>query len=160
MKQFVIAVGLVFILATGALASDPTGIYARVDKVVLEPSDAKPERVQIWGTFALAKPRSGDDYEKPVKGYLYYSLAAGKEEQCRKEWADLKKIAGKDQCVAFGTRYAKHGTVRKADQKPKDPDSYVVGRGVVKIDASNPQAQALKEKAAANSQAPKDKATP
>ncbi len=146
MKPVVLASGLVLILATGALASDPTGVYARVDKVVLEPNDAKPERVQIWGTFALAKPRSGDDYNKPVKGYLYYSLVPGKEDMCRKEWADLKKVAGKDQCVAFGTRYAKLGTVRKADQKPKDPDPYVLGRGVVKVNASNPQAQALKDK--------------
>ena len=146
MKQVVIALGLVLVLATGARASDPTGIYARIDKVVLEPNDAKPERVQVWGTFALAKAGSRDDYDKPVKGYLYYSLAPGKEDTCRKEWADLKKVAGKDQCVAFGTRSAKQGTVRKADQKAKDPDPYILGRGVVKVDASNPLAQALKEK--------------
>lgn len=148
MKQVVIALGLVLVLAPGALASDPTGVYARIDKIVLEPNDAKPERVQIWGTFALAKPRPGDEYGKPVKGYLYYSLVPGKEDTCRKEWADLKKVAGKDQCVAFGTRYAKLGTVRKADQKPKDPNPYVLGRGVVKVNASNPQARALKDKVA------------
>jgi hypothetical protein len=142
----VVGLSLVLVLAAGARASDPTGIYARIDKVILEPNDDKPARIQIWGTFALAKLRSGDDYEQPVKGYLYYSLAQGKEDMCRKEWADLKKVAGKDQCVAFATRYAKLGTVRKADQKPKDPDPYVLGRGVVKVDVSNPQAKALKEK--------------
>ena len=146
MKQVIFALGLVFVLAANAWASDPTGIYARIDKVVLEPNDEKPERIQIWGTVALAKVRSVDDYVQPVKGYLYYSLVPGKEDTCRKEWADLKKVAGKDQCVAFATRYGKLGTVRKADQKPKDPDPYVLGRGVVKVDAANPQAKALKEK--------------
>jgi hypothetical protein len=146
MKQVVVGLGLVLVLAGGARASDPNGIYGRIDKVVLEPNDAKPERIQIWGTFAFAKVRSVDDYDKPVKGYLYYALVPGKEDQCRNEWADLKKMAGKDQCVAFASRYAKLGTLRAADQKPKDPDAYVLGRGVVKINASHPQAQALKEK--------------
>jgi hypothetical protein len=147
MKQVILGLGLVLVLGGSAQASDPTGIYARIDKVVLEPNDEKPERIQIWGTLALAKVRSGgDEYDKPVKGYLYYALVPGKEDQCRKEWADLKKVAGKDQCVAFGSRYAKLGTVRKADQKPRDADPYVLARGVVKVDAANPQAQALKEK--------------
>jgi hypothetical protein len=147
MKTVVVGLGLVLVLAANARASDPTGIYARIDKVMLEPNDEKPERIQIWGTFALAKVKTGipDDYDKPVKGYLYYSLVPGKEDQCRKEWADLKKVADKDQCVAFGNRYGKLGTVRKADQKPKDPDPYVLARGVVKVNASNPQAKALKE---------------
>jgi hypothetical protein len=146
MKQVVWGLGLVLILAGGARASDPTGIYARIDKVVLEPNDEKPERIQIWGTFAVAKGGTTDDYERPVKGYLYYSLVPGKEDKCRNEWADLKKVAGQDQCVAFASRYAKQGTIRKADQKPKDPDPYALGRGVVKVNASHPQAQALKEK--------------
>src|SRR5260370_1324626 len=135
MKRVVWSLGLALVLAGSAQASDPMGIYARIDKVVLEPNDEKPERIQIWGTFALAKPRSGgDEYQTPVKGYLYYSLTQGKEDQCRKEWTDLKKVAGKDQCVAFGNRYAKPlGTVRKADQKPKDPEAYFVSRDVVKV---------------------------
>ena len=147
MKRVALGLGLALLLATGARASDPTGIYARIDKVVLEPNDAKPERIQVWGRFALAKEKHGDDYEAPVKGYLYYSLTKGKEDQCRKEWSDLKKVAGMDQCVAFGSRYAKNlGTVRKAEQSPKDPDAYVVSRGIVKVDASDPQAKALKSK--------------
>ncbi|HWN99480.1 MAG TPA: hypothetical protein VNS63_09445, partial [Blastocatellia bacterium] len=34
--------------------SDWTGVYARVDKVVFEPNAGAPERIQIWGAFALA----------------------------------------------------------------------------------------------------------
>jgi hypothetical protein len=146
MKKLVVGLGLVLVLAPSVRASDPVGIYARIDKVVLEPNAEKPERIQVWGTFALAKEKSGDDYQAPVKGYLYYTLVQGKEDKCRKEWADLKKVAGTDQCVGFGGRYAKKGTVRPADQKPKDPDPYALGLGVVKVNASNPQAKALKAK--------------
>ena len=149
MKQLLLGVGLALVLAGGARASDPTGIYARIEKVIFEPNDTKPERVQVWGTFALAAKRAvtGDEYQPPVKGYLYYSLVPGKEDKCRNEWTDLKKVAGKDQCVGFGGRYGQLGTVRKPDQKPKDPDAYPLARGVEKVDATNPQAKALKDKA-------------
>src|SRR6516162_10089380 len=121
MKTFVWVMSAVLFLAAAgtASASDPTGIYARIDKVVLEPSAEAPERIQVWGTFALAEGRGGDSYSKPVRGYLYYSLVKGKEDMCRKEWADLNKVAGKDQCVAFGSRYRPGGTLHKADTKAK-----------------------------------------
>jgi len=32
-----------------ARASDPTGGFALVEKIVFEPSEAAPERVKIWG---------------------------------------------------------------------------------------------------------------
>jgi len=41
------------------LASDPVGVYCLVDKVVLEPNETSPERIQISGTFSLWEP--GDD---------------------------------------------------------------------------------------------------
>jgi hypothetical protein len=145
MKTFVWVMSAVLFLAAAgtASASDPTGIYARIDKVVLEPSAEAPERVQVWGTFALAEGRGGDTYSKPVRGYLYYSLVKGKEDMCRKEWADLGKVAGKDQCVSFGSRYRPLGTVHKADTKPKNPDPFPLATGVVKVNASHPQAKAL-----------------
>src|ERR1043165_3395435 len=31
-------------------ASDPVGVYAVIDKVVLEPGETSPQRIQIWGT--------------------------------------------------------------------------------------------------------------
>jgi hypothetical protein len=36
------------------LASGPIGVYALIDKVVFEPNDTAPDRVQIWGVFVLA----------------------------------------------------------------------------------------------------------
>jgi hypothetical protein len=115
-----------------ANASDPVGVYAYVDKVVLEPSEGKPERIQIWGGFALAEGR-GDTYAKAKPGYMYFSIKPGEEEICRKEWNDLKTMAGKDEYVAFGARYKPRGTVRAADAKPEQPDVYATGFGLTKV---------------------------
>ena len=57
---------------------------------------------------------------------------------------DLKKLAGSGQCVAFGARYQALGTLRKSKEPPKKPDTYPVAEGLVKVDASNPQARALR----------------
>src|SRR2546426_894233 len=79
--------------ASPSHASDPIGIYALVDKVVFEPSESNPERIQIWGAFAFA---AGYDYayDKPKRGFLYYKLNPAKKDTCLKEWADLKSVAG------------------------------------------------------------------
>src|SRR5947199_9906383 len=61
-----------------AHASDPVGIYAVVEKVVFEPSESAPERIQIWGAFALTDGRSGDGYLRAQRGYLYFTLPDGK----------------------------------------------------------------------------------
>lgn len=112
--------------------SDPIGVFARIDKVVFEPNAVAPERIQIWGAFALASGQSGSGYLAAQRGYLYFSLKPGKEEVCRKEWADLKAVAGTDQIIAFGRRY-ELPRLRKATDKPVDPDVYPVGTGLVKI---------------------------
>src|SRR5205807_136344 len=108
------------------------GIYAMVDKVVFEPNDSAPERVQIWGTFMVAKGRGGDDYEDPVRGYFYYTLPKGKEATAKKEWADLKKLAGTDQTIAFASRHEEKGKIRKATDKAESPDPYPLGFGLQK----------------------------
>ena len=116
-------------------ASDWTGVYARVDKVVFEPNAAAPERIQIWGAFALATKDNRNSYDPAQRGYLYYSLKPGKEEVCRKEWADLKSVAGTGQIIGFGGRN-QPARMRKAADKPADPDVYPVDHGVTKISAS------------------------
>jgi hypothetical protein len=118
--------------AASANASDPVGVYAYVDKVVIEPSEGKPERIQIWGGFALAEGR-GDTYAKAKPGYMYFTAKPGEEEICRKEWNDLKTMAGKEEYVAFGARYKPRGTVRDAEAKPEKPDVYPTGFGLTKV---------------------------
>jgi hypothetical protein len=113
--------------------SDRTGIYARVDRVVLEPNPTSPERIQIWGAFALASTHNRSSYDTAERGYLYFSLKPGKEDVCRREWADLKALAGTDQVVGFGARSAPRPRLRKADEKATDPDEYPVNFGLVKL---------------------------
>jgi hypothetical protein len=112
--------------------SDPIGLFARIDKVVFEPNATAPERIQIWGAFALSGNQGGNTYEPVQRGYLYYSLKQGKEELCRKEWNDLKAIAGTGQIVGIGRRYAPT-RLRKATDKPSDPDEYPFGNGLAKV---------------------------
>jgi hypothetical protein len=101
----------VWLLAGVARASDPVGIYALVDRVVIEPSESQPERVQIWGAFMLADVQSRT-HHPPVCGYLYYKINPDKPDACKAEWNDLKSIAGTGQVVAFGSRYREKGRVR------------------------------------------------
>src|SRR5215472_4879727 len=77
-------------------ASDLTGVYAKVDRVVIENDTA-----QVWGVFAVAKPNDRNDYLPPVRGYLYFKPGPNAG-LARNEWNDLKQIAGKDEIVAFG----------------------------------------------------------
>jgi hypothetical protein len=113
--------------------SDWTGVYARVDKVVLEPNATAPERIQISGAFALASKEDRNSYDSAQRGYLYFSCKPGKEEVCRKEWADLKAIAGTGQVIGFGGRSQPRPRVRKAEDKLADPDEYPLNFGLVKV---------------------------
>jgi len=113
------------------------GAYAVVEKVLLEPSDAAPQRIQIWGAFALSDQRSGSSYGPAQRGYLYYSCPAGRETVCLREWEDLKTVAGKDTGVGFGARYKETGRIRKADETPASPDVYPIQMGVVRLSAGH-----------------------
>ena len=115
-----------------ALASDPVGIYALVDKVVFEPNETNPERIQVWGAFAIAEGY-GFTYKTAARGYLYYKVNSEKPTACRNEWTDLKSVAGTGQIVAFGSRYGEKGTLRKKDAKAENPDVYPVAMGLTKV---------------------------
>ena len=141
MKRRIIAALISFFsLAVLTLKSDAysdwTGVYARIDKVVFEPNESAPERIQIWGAFAIASRQSPSRYEPAERGYLYYSLKPGKEEVCRKEWADLKAVAGTGEIVSFGSR-SETSHLHKAADKPGNPDLYPVASGVTKISGGN-----------------------
>lgn len=134
--------GLVVLLASAATAvtlrgSDFVGVYAVVQKVVLEPVESAPTRIQIWGAFALSDGKSGSNYGPAERGYLYYECPAGQEAVCRREWTDLRNVAGKDTGVGFGARYKATGRIRKADEKPATPDLYPIERGVVRLSAGH-----------------------
>jgi len=116
-----------------AFASDLVAVYALVDKVVLEPNRDKPEQIQVWGVFATAKPNERNTYEAPRRGYLFFKLPKKKEDLARNEWSDFNRVAAKRQVVGFGNRDMMKPRVRRADEKPKDPDTYEVELGLVKV---------------------------
>ena len=113
--------------------SDWIGAYAIIDKVVIEPSSTAPERIQLWGDFAIASKTDRNTYQAPERGYLYFTIKDGKEEATRKEWADLKSLAATGQVVGFGLRNQLSFHVRKSDEKPASPDYYPIGSGLVKM---------------------------
>jgi hypothetical protein len=114
-------------------ASDMVGIYGVVEKVVIEPNDNAPQRIQIWGAFAMAEGR-GSTYGPAQRGYLYYTCPSGQDAVCRKEWADLKSVAGKGTAVGLGMRYKPTGRIRKADEQIASPDPYPIQMGVIVVE--------------------------
>jgi hypothetical protein len=115
-----------------AHASDPTGCYARVDKVVLAPTSESPDTIQVAGVFSVARANGGDEYLPPARGYLYFKLGRNPG-AARREWNDLKQLAGSRQIVAIGSRYEARPRVRPPDDPPQDPDPYVVVMGLTRL---------------------------
>jgi len=128
-------------------ASGPIGVYALVEKVAFEPSADRPDRIRITGVFITAEEGSSGAYSAPQRGYLYLALPHGVEEMSRREWEDLKSIAGSRQVVGLGSVWMGRAKVRvrKSDEEAKSPDGYPLGNGLVKINADQPRAKALLE---------------
>jgi hypothetical protein len=130
MKRITCLATLVIALACSmeARAGGPPPVYMVIDKVVFEPNENAPTRVQIWGTFSL---REGNSYESPVGGYLYYAAATESLEKCRNEWAVLKKMTNKKLLVSFGMcgepNVRDH--LRKPNAKVAAPTLYAPGKG-------------------------------
>jgi hypothetical protein len=112
-----------------ARAGGPPPVYMIVDKVIFEPNEDAPKRIQIWGTFSLLQERNS--YGAPVRGYLYYAAAPGAEEECRKEWSALKEMTNKKTLISFGCcgepRVREH--LRKPSEKVAAPIPYPHGKG-------------------------------
>jgi hypothetical protein len=130
-------------------ASDPIGLYAVIDKVVVEPAQGPAQRIQIWGAFAMSDTRNQDDYAAPQKGYLYFSCPSAQQEStCKNEWADLQAVAGKGVGVGFGGRHVANGRIRAANERPESPDVYPIRMGVVKMERDHQRPIVARLKAA------------
>lgn len=123
--------GLAAALAVPVVASDPMGVYCRVDKVVLEPAE-NAERAQVWGVCAVANQHDWY-FQPPAAGYFYYSLPPVRPDAARAEWQDLRSVAGTQEVVGFGRRYQPLGRLRPAGEKPVSPDVYPLHLGVLKV---------------------------
>lgn len=110
-RRLILAFVVVLVGAIPLVASGPLGIYGIVEKVVFEPNDQSPDRVQVWGAFAYVDGGVGQPLAVSAakRGYMYFRLlpqAEGGSDQSikliRNEWADLKSVAGTGQAVGFG----------------------------------------------------------
>jgi hypothetical protein len=126
-------------------ASGPIGVYALVDKITFEPNAEKPERIRISGVFITAKDQNSDSYSDPQRGYLYFTLPQNNAGLARREWSDLKTVAGTGQVVGFGSSWFGKVRVRQPDEAPASPGEYPMGNGLVKINRDHPKAKALLE---------------
>src|ERR1700742_3449967 len=142
--------GCALLAAATAHASGYIGIYAVIDKVVFEPSPDQPERVQVFGTFSVAKSVGPAVMQPPQRGYMYFSLPQNGGTLAQREWADLKAMAGTGQVVSFwaigysANDYKVMPTVRKASEKPANPDVYRTGSGATAV-RSNTTFPAIQE---------------
>jgi hypothetical protein len=169
--------------ATHLTASGPLGIYGIVEKVVVEPHEKTPERIQVWGAFAYVDGAAGQSLTVSTakRGYLYFRLPTGADgvtdrsqvEVIKKEWADLKAVAGTGQAIGFG-QWGYIGAfpglkpdtrsnmppyileraqvnqqtdlrVRPASEAPGSPALYQTNAGIVKLREGGSHAEIVKQ---------------
>lgn len=172
---------VLLLATTGLSTSGPVGIYGIVEKVVFEPNEQSPERIQVWGAFAYVEGGRNQPLQVSAakRGYLYFRLASAyttpaEMEAAKREWADLKAVAGTGQAVGFGTwgyiggfgalqpdahpsapsvileRIPQGGArtdlrVRPAGETPTYPATYQTNAGVVKLPDTGSHADIVKQ---------------
>ena len=129
-------------LLAAAPPSDPVGVYAVIDRVVVAPDTANPTTIQIWGTFAVSDQQRGDNYRPAARGFLYYRLNKSDVNASRAEWADLRRLAGTKTVVGFSAKWQPNtpGRVRCATDPIANADEYPIqsGMGVVRVQDHEP----------------------
>src|SRR5688572_7520325 len=108
LRTAVLATGLLLSFAPVPAASGRVALYGLIDRVVFEPSEQAPERVQVWGTFAYGEinpaSRAAGMPASAQRGFLYFSAPADAaiKRATLAEWRDLNAVAKTGQAVAFG----------------------------------------------------------
>jgi len=87
--------------ATAAAKSSSIGIYAVIDEVKFDQDGPSSNLVRISGVFIIPRPMSSGEYQTPQRGYLYFRISRGAEQAARKDWNQLKAVAGTGQVVGF-----------------------------------------------------------
>ena len=156
-------------------ASGPIGVYAMIDKVVFEPNDQSPNRVQVWGAFAYVDGGTGGTTISEIqRGYMYFATDGPASAAVLNEWKDLKTVAGTGKAVGFG-RWLYSGPfqnlklgaspenlphifsganmtdmrIRPASETPGKPALYQTNSGVVKLTDSGSHADIVRRLQAA-----------
>ena len=135
-RLFAVVMAVMAGVAAVVRASDRVAVYAKVDKVILEPSTGEPAAIQVWGVFSVAQAGNPNDYQPAARGYLYYRLPS-RVDLARREWTDLQSVAGTGEIVAFGSRWEGVPRLRQINDKPANPDPYTLNTGLTKVRGNN-----------------------
>jgi hypothetical protein len=180
--KFLLWVAALLISSAVLFASGPIGFYGIVEKVVFEPTAEAPERIQLFGAFMYVEGAGqGLAVSSAKRGYLYFRIRSdipgftseAQVEVTKKEWADLKAVAGTGQAIAFG-RWGYIGgfgvlqpdavasppsflyenkpsggaradlRVRPASEAPSQPATYQTDAGIVKLSDTGSHAAIVK----------------
>src|SRR5262245_36328986 len=119
-----------------AQASEPVGVWVKVQAVQYEPNAAAPTRIRITGAAMLYDGNSTNlyiGYTLPARGVLYYECPAGQSPTCVEEWADVvANIAeGPEVCVGIGHQSKPTGQLRPLGDESTTADVYPIQLGVV-----------------------------
>jgi hypothetical protein len=152
LRVVILSAVVILLLVQISLAKNGNiGVYGIVDKVVFEPDESSPERIQIWGLFAVPIPISSGLYKAPQRGVLYFSIPADRKEIARKEWVELKRMAGSGRTLGFTEYWVANPSDPQGDphtslvvhvhqNRPLGlPDAYPLGIGVLRIEDSTSQ---------------------
>jgi len=180
----VVSLAAIAVLGADVFASGRIGFYGIVEKVVLEPNETAPERIQVWGAFAYVDGGASQNISvsSAKRGYLYFRIGSNipgftpqsQIDLAKKEWADLRAVAGTGQAVGFGN-WGYIGTfevlepdrvaaapsylwerkptggeradlrVRPATEAPSNPATYQTETGVVKISDTGSHAAVVRQ---------------
>jgi hypothetical protein len=112
------------LLTAPSAVSDPIGVYAVLDSVIVRNEGTASATIQLWGSFAY-QSRVGS--YTLGRGYFHYK-AAENARATQVEWADLKSLMATPikRVVAYGAPGVM-GRIRDAKETPSDPDTYPVG---------------------------------
>jgi hypothetical protein len=180
MKRMAFALTAVgFVLGVSYVrASGPLGVYAIVEKVAFEPSEAAPQRIRITGAFAYVnEPTRALGTSAAKRGYMYFKLPdnaaatpGSAAERIRREWNDIKSVAGTGQAIGFGNWFYVGGfgtiqpdakttqiiedsprggssadmRVRPESEAAGTPVTYQTNNGVVKLSADGSNAEIVR----------------
>jgi hypothetical protein len=120
-----------------------------MDKVVFEPDGSSRERIQFCGLFVVPVPISSGLYKAPERGVLYFSVPPDRTKIARKEWVELKRLAGSGEVLGFTEYWVPRPSDPQGNPHTSvvvhvhkngplgSPDAYPLGIGVLRMDGGN-----------------------
>lgn len=186
LMRITLTIAVAFVVSAPIAASGGLAFYGIIERVVFEPAEANAERIQLWGAFAYVDPEAprregGASVSNAARGYLYFRVRSNipgftterQVETNRREWMDMKAVAGTGQAIGFGSwgyigafgqidpTRASTGLpflyenkpqggeradlrVRPATETPANPATYQTETGLVKLSETGSHAAVVK----------------